>query len=274
LEKKVFEEFSRIVYEKCGIFLSDRKTALVSSRISKRIRKLNLSSPREYLEYLKSGTDNEEIINFLDVISTNTTNFFREEQHFSLLIELLGKWYSEGQRNFKIWSAASSSGEEPYTITSVILKNMPEDLKFRVLATDISTRILKFAIEGVYDQNRISGLPPDYLNTFFMKYENERTASYKVKDIVKEHVLFKRLNLSRPPFPMKGPMDIVFCRNVMIYFDNRVRKKLLNDIYRLLKPGGYLMIGHSESLTGLETPFVPVKPAVYIKKTVEIKYAG
>jgi chemotaxis protein methyltransferase CheR len=107
-----------------------------------------------------------------------------------------------------------------------------------------------------------------------MKYENERTASYKVKDIVKEHVLFKRLNLSRPPFPMKGPMDIVFCRNVMIYFDNRVRKKLLNDIYRLLKPGGYLMIGHSESLTGLETPFVPVKPAVYIKKTVEIKDAG
>ncbi len=267
MEKDVFDELRAIVYAKSGISLSENKTALVSSRLNKRLRLLGLDSYGDYLDYLKNDSEGGELVQFLDVISTNTTSFYREPVHFEILSELLEKWASEGQRRFRIWCAASSSGEEPYTIAMTAreaLKAPGCDVK--ILATDISTRILAQAMEGVYDAEKAASIPEHLLRRYFSKAKDaDGDACWTANDSLREMISFRRLNLSTPPFPMKGPMDVVFCRNVMIYFDNPVRQRLIDEIARLLKPGGYLMVGHSESLTGIRSNLKTVRPAVYVK---------
>ena len=175
-------------------------------------------------------------------------------------------WLSAGQSRFRFWSAACSSGEEPYSIAMVLLDVLgavSADLK--ILATDISSRILEKSSAGIYSEEKIAAIPPTFRNRFLTKIPCSGPASYEVGNALKKHIVFQRINLSKPPFPMRGPMDAIFCRNVMIYFDNSVRKNLLTDLYRLLKPGGYLFVGHAESLTGLLSGFKAVKPSVYVK---------
>jgi len=267
MDKEVFDQLRALIYAKSGISLSENKTALVSSRLNKRLRSLGLSSYKDYLEYLTSDSEDGELVQFLDVISTNTTNFFREGVHFELLSELLKKWSDAGQRRFRIWCAASSSGEEPYTIAMTVreaLKGPGYDVK--ILATDISTRILLHASEGVYADDRVQDIPPELLRAYFERRRDSSGAiSYRALPSIRDMIVFKRLNLSSPPFPMKGPLDAVLCRNVMIYFDNPVRQRLVQEVSRLLRPGGVLMVGHSESLTGIKTDLKPVRPAVYLK---------
>lgn len=266
IDAKLFDEFRTIIYNKSGISLGPHKIALLSSRLNKRLRILELPDYRAYLEYLQNDTSGEEIVLFLDAISTNTTNFFRESAHFDLLTELLKTWYAQGQRRFRIWSAASSSGEEPYTIAMTVAESLNlHDVDVKILATDISTKILGIAQAAVYDSDIERDVAPSLLKKYFVRHQNRSHHTYEVVDALKSLVHFRRLNLSTPPFPMKGPMDVVFCRNVMIYFDNPVRKRLVEDIHRLLKPGGYLLVGHSESLSGIKNDFKVVKPAVYIK---------
>lgn len=266
MDKSVFDELRKIVYDKSGIALGDNKLALVSSRINKRLRAHGMSS-REYLNFLKQDSSGEETIQFLNVISTNTTNFFREKAHFDLFCDILRLWEDEGQRRFRIWSAACSSGEEPYTLAMLVketLRNPSADV--RILATDISLKVLDAADRGAYDAEKVKDIPGAFLAKYFTKRKDANRVIYTVNDSLKKMILFKRINLSDPPFPMKGPMDIIFCRNVMIYFDNIVRKKLVDETHRLLKSGGYLMVGHSESLAGIKTDLKPVQPAVYIKE--------
>lgn len=266
IDAKLFDEFRSIIYNKSGISLGPHKIALLSSRLNKRLRILDMPDYRAYLEYLQNDTSGEEIVLFLDAISTNTTNFFREAAHFELLTELLKTWYSQGQRRFRIWSAASSSGEEPYTIAMTVAESLNlNDVDVKILATDISTKILGIAQAALYDSDIERDVSPSLLKKYFIRHNHRSQHNYEVVDALKSLVHFRRLNLSSPPFPMKGPMDVVFCRNVMIYFDNPVRKRLVEDIHRLLKPGGYLLVGHSESLSGIKNDFKVVKPAVYIK---------
>lgn len=170
---------------------------------------------------------------------------------------LLRKWWSEGQRKFRIWSAASSTGEEPYTIAVVVMEALGTQASdVKILATDISTRVLEQEIRhGEYDRNRVEGVPFMLRDKYFDAVRDDYGAVYRVKDRLKSMMSFRRLNLSTPPFPMRGPLDVIFCRNVMIYFDNQVRARLLEDMYRLLKPGGFLMVGHSRKPYWSGQPF-------------------
>lgn len=267
MNKKTYDTFRRIVYEKSGISINENKEALLTARVGKRMRELSIQDAREYLDYVLSDQTGEEIVHLLDVISTNVTHFFREPDHFEFLAARFSEWLNKGQRKFRIWSAACSSGEEPYSIAMTLLETQngcKTDLK--ILATDISTRILAKSTNGSYDVKKMENVSPLLRERYFDKQGRSENAVYTVKRQVKERILFKRLNLSEVPFPMKGPMDVIFCRNVMIYFDNQVRKILLDEFYRLLKPEGYLMVGHAESLTGMLGGFKPVMPSVYVKK--------
>lgn len=266
MHKKVFDSLRKIVYENSGISLSDRKITLVSSRINKRLRHLQLSSYQDYLDFLKADKAGVELVHFLDAISTNTTHFFREPVHFKVLTSLMEKWLDQGQKRFRIWCAAASSGEEPYTLAMTILESTKgARVDAKILATDICTEILAKAQAGVYLAETVKNIPKHLLSRYFTKVRNGEDFHYQVSNELRNVITYKRLNLSTPPFPMKGPLDVVFCRNVMIYFDNLVRRRLVDEIYRLLKPDGCLMTGHSESLASLKTKFRSVQPAVYVK---------
>ncbi|MFP4501511.1 MAG: CheR family methyltransferase [Candidatus Hydrogenedentota bacterium] len=266
MEQATFEEYRALIYQKSGIALASGKEALVSSRVAKRMRQLLMDDHRAYLRYLKEDTTGEEIIHLLDAISTNVTSFYRESAHFEILASLLAEWHREGQRRFRIWCAAASSGEEPYTIAMTLLEALGGNgVDMRILATDISTRALASAMEGVYGEERVKAIPKPLLSRYFDKGGARDAISYSARQPLRNLLLFRRLNLSEPPFPMRGPLDVVFCRNVMIYFDNRVRGRLLDEAYRLLKPGGYLFVGHAESLTGMVSSFKLVRPSVYRK---------
>jgi chemotaxis protein methyltransferase CheR len=267
MDKKTFDGFRQIVYEKAGININDNKVALVAARVGKRMRELSLSSDRAYLDLLLADESGGEIVNLLDVISTNVTSFFRESNHFNVLADIVGRWYADGLRKFRFWCAAASTGEEPYTMGMTILDALngrTGDVK--ILATDISTRVLAKCQQGLYSEQKVGPVPSAYKNRFFEKKDTEKGPAWAIRQSVRDLVTFTRLNLSQPPFPMAGPFDGIFCRNVMIYFDNTVRKNLLSDLYRLVKPGGYLFVGHAESLTGILSGFKVVMPSVYVKE--------
>lgn len=267
MDLKTFEKFRVLVYEKSGINLNESKVALVTARVGKRLRALGVETYEDYLDILINDESGEEVVNFLDVISTNVTHFFREAAHFVHLAEVYKQWLDQGQTRFRFWSAASSTGEEPYTI-AMTLKDVSDSSKIdsRILATDISTRVLAACMKGEYDAEKVNNIPKQMLSKYFQPATLNGKPAYRVGSQLKNMIVFRRLNLSTPPFPMKGPLDAVFCRNVMIYFDNNIRKILLNEIYRLLKPGGFLYVGHAESLTGIVSNFKSVKPSVYVKQ--------
>lgn len=266
MDPKVFQRFKTLIYERSGISLGDGKETLVSARIGKRMRTLGIDEPREYLQYTLEHEGDGEVIRLLDAISTNFTNFYREPVHFEKLREVAGAWASGGQRKFRVWCAASSTGEEPYTLAITLLETLEgTDSDIRILATDISTRVLEKARNGVYSAEQVKPVPAKEREKHFEKRRTEEGVRFHVRDRAKGILSFHRLNLATPPFPMQGPFDVVFCRNVMIYFDNDVRSRLLNEICRLLRPGGYLMVGHAESLAGLVGQLKMVRPSVYFK---------
>lgn len=266
MESRTFDTFRQLIYERSGITLGPGKESLVSARIGKRMRALEIDEPRAYLQYVVSDRTGEEVVHLIDAISTNVTSFFREAAHFDLISELLAKWHDEGQRRFRFWSAASSTGEEPYSLAICIQEVLGgSGADVRILATDISTKVLRQCVEGVYSPEKVAPIPRAVCDRYFDVRRDSKGVSYVAKEELKRMVVFKRLNLSQPPFPMKGPLDIVMCRNVMIYFDTTIRRQLLQEAHRLLKPGGYLMVGHAESLTGMISSFKMVKPSVYRK---------
>ncbi len=266
MERKTFNRFRELVHAKSGISLGDQKETLVSARISRRMRELRLERYEEYYDAVVRDASGQELVQLIDSISTNVTSFFREPAHFDLLGELLAKWKAAGQSRFRIWCAAASTGEEPYTMAIAVAESIGDcDVDAKILATDISTRALQRCKDGYYGQQQVNTISAEFLRKYFEQTHRDGSIAYEVKDILRAYLVFRRLNLSTPPFPMKGPLDVVFCRNVMIYFDRPTRERLIEEIYRLLKPGGYLMVGHSESLTGLSSPFKVVKPSIYVK---------
>jgi chemotaxis protein methyltransferase CheR len=270
LKTREFEAFRTLVYETSGITLGDGKESLVSSRIGKRMRVLGMDDFQSYLDCLRDGTEGDEMVHMLDAISTNVTSFFRESEHFDFIREKAGEWMQGGQKRFRFWSAASSSGEEPYTLAMTLSEcGLGSGTDTRILATDLSTRILAAAREGVYARSKLASLPAGYMSRYFTPHKGGGGGApdtMAVTDALRSMVAFSRLNLAFPPFPMKGPLDIILVRNVMIYFDNDVRKKLIDDCHRLLKPGGYLLVGHAESLTGLINGFKCIRPSIYLKQ--------
>jgi chemotaxis protein methyltransferase CheR len=263
MDTKTFDKFRALVYEKSGIAIKPDKVALVTARVGKRMRALSIENHRDYLAHVLNDGSGTEIVCLLDSISTNVTHFFRENDHFDFFERTLKGWMAEGRTRFRFWSAASSSGEEPYSM-AMTLCNAAEggSVDGKILATDLSTKVLEKCVRGIYNEKSVEAVPPHYRKRFF---EKAGDAGYRVADVLKRLVTFSRLNLSETPYPMNGPMDAIFCRNVMIYFDNAVRKRLLDECYRLLKAGGYLFVGHAETLTGILSDFKAVAPSIYIK---------
>lgn len=269
MEKTVFEQFRDLIYKKSGINLKEGKDALLIARVSKRIKELNLSDMSSYYKYVCNDATGKEMVNLLNAVSTNVTHFFREIEHFDFMEAILSDQYKKGKRKFRIWSCACSTGEEPYSIGmsfANIINIMSVDLK--ILATDISTKVLDVAKRGEYSNKSLEAVPQKYRSSSFYKFSSKDQDVFHIPENIKKTISFCGLNLSKPPFPMNGPFDIVFCRNVMIYFDNIVRQQLINEIYRLLNPGAFLLVGHSESLAGIISDFKILKPSIYQKAEI------
>lgn len=269
LDNSTFEAIRDFVYGKCGITLGEKKRSLVSARIRKRMRALQIISPKDYFQYIMEDPTGMEIVMLIDSISTNVTSFFRESNHLDFLKEKTAEWLKAGQTRFRFWSAACSSGEEPYSMAFMIKDALTgagaTGTDVKILASDISTKVLGLAHQGQYEESKINTVPEEHRLKYMDRIKGPKGNNYMVKQEIKDLVVIKRINLTEMPFPMKGPMDMIFCRNVMIYFDKSLRKKLVEEFYRLMKPGGYLIVGHTESLIDIHASFKRVGPSVYIK---------
>lgn len=259
-----YQRFRRLIYDKSGISLGDRKQSLVKSRLSKRLRDLQLSSFSEYYDFVLGDLKGEEFTRLLDLISTNKTDFFREPKHFEFLRDRILPELAEDKR-IRIWSSACSTGEEPYTIAMTLFEHAqnPDQWDFKILASDLSTRVLAKAAAGIYDEDRFRDVPPEVLRRHFLRGRGGSAGLFKVKPHLAAVIQFRRLNLMDGQFPIKNPLDLIFCRNVMIYFDRPTQETLVKKFHRYLRPGGYLFIGHSESLQWVNHAFKSLAPTIY-----------
>jgi chemotaxis protein methyltransferase CheR len=265
-----YEKISRLVYEQCGINLHEGKKELVKARLGKRLREGNFQSFGDYYHHVvnKNGTD--ELINMIDSLSTNLTSFFREESHFHTLRQIIRNRFEARSKGgpslkFRIWSAGCSTGEEPYSLAMAVCECVnPVSSDVKIQATDISTRVLSTAIKGIYRSDKISNMPPSILKKYFQIGSGESQGYYRIKKDIREMIQFERFNLMETP-PSSYRFDVIFCRNVMIYFDKETQAALINRFYQCLNGDGYLFIGHSESLTGLKHEFKYVEPNIYRK---------
>jgi chemotaxis protein methyltransferase CheR len=264
-----FRQLGVLVRQYAGINLHEGKQELVKARLNKRLRELGLETYRDYLDYLKRDLTGDEFEIMLNSLSTNVTNFFREDDHFLLLgQQVFPQWRarkSGREQRLRIWSAGCSSGEEPYTLAMVLLESWPDLPRWdaKILATDLSTHVLHKAQEGVYEAARLREVPAALRQRYFQTEEGDAKL-FRVRPEVGRLVHFAHLNLLEA-WPMHGPFDAIFCRNVMIYFEQKLRENLVNRFWDLLEPGGILFIGHSESLTGIAHKFKYLAPTVYQK---------
>lgn len=260
-----FNNFSEIIYSKTGINLHYGKKPLLLSRLSKILRTKNLSSFKDYLNLVLNDKTNHEMIQLIDAISTNVTYFFREEQHFEFL---KSAWYPEylssKAKSINVWSAACSSGEEPYSIAITLHELTGLNIPFTILASDISTRILARAQRAIYPKIAIEKMTAKQAKTYFQEGKNSAEGYIKVKKEYRDLVRFKQINLMEAE-AVKDSFDLIFCRNVMIYFDTKTKEKVVQSLSKKLNTGGYLFIGLSESLSGIKHNLEYIKPAIYRK---------
>ena len=269
LSEKLFTDFRRIIYQESGINCTDIKKALMQARLMKRIRELKLGEYEDYYDYLLENYDTEKV-NLINCITTNKTDFFREPAHFGYLAETIIPAYANSKKKtIRIWSAGCSTGEEPYSIAITVLeacrRGYSPDIK--ILATDIDTVVLNKAEQGVFKGEVVDDIDMETLKKYFYRGRGENEGLFKIKEPVRKIVYFRRLNLLGQSFPMKGKFDIIFCRNVIIYFDKESQKRLFENFYRYLDDDGFLFVGHSETLTGITDKFTFLRNTIYKKKT-------
>ncbi len=264
LTDRQFKKISDIIYSECGIVLKSGKEALVRARLTKRLRALRMEGFGKYLKYLHGAKGREELGLLVDVMTTNKTSFFREMAHFDFLGETVLQKLTG--RRLRFWSAACSSGEEPFSLAMFLLDRMPDlgSRDVKILATDISPTILGKARKATYEKGVLLELPSTFMRKYFAKIGDENSHTYQVNADVRRMVRIARLNLLHP-WPMKGSFNVIFCRNVMIYFDILTQQKLVNRFWDILEPGGYLFVGHSEGMSGVKHKFRYVRPATYVK---------
>lgn len=260
-----FSKFSTFIFAQTGIHLKPEKKELLNARLGKRLRIHKFSSFSDYFDYVMSDTSGNELVHLINSVSTNFTSFFREQAHFDFLASTVLPGYTQSH-SLKVWSAACSSGEEPYTLGMVIADYLKQHrgVQLSIMATDISTKVLSIAQKGIYSTDKVAKVPSDLLRRYFQKGVGKCTGYVKAKDELRRLVTFNRINLMEP-FPWKEKMDIIFCRNVMIYFTRETQQELAEKFYDCLAPGGYLFIGHSESLTSVTHRFQQAATTVYRK---------
>lgn len=273
LSDNEYRMFAELIYSLSGIQLGDNKKDLVKARLQKRLRERNLDSYEQYYDYLRSDPSGAEVELMLNAISTNVTSFFREEQHFDLMTkvalpDLDRRKLASGERTLRIWSSACSTGEELCTMLMTVqeyLASSGSNLDAKGLGTDISTRALDQARAGIYDEAKVQGVPKVLLNRYFAKLPGSGCVRYRFIDQLRAKSVFARMNLMREEYPFSNMFDIIFCRNVMIYFDKPTQRSLVERLCRYLAVGGYLFIGHSESLIGSQHNLETLAPAAFRK---------
>lgn len=258
LSDQDFTRFQRLLFDIAGIHLAPAKKVMVVGRLGQRLRAHSLQCFSEYFQLLQRRQDELQVA--VDLLTTNETYFFREPRHFEFLREhlLAGPWRPGSLR---IWSAACSSGEEPYSVAMLLADRLGES-GWEVLASDLSTRVLERARSGVYPMHRAGLIPEDYLRRFCLKGMGEEEGTLLVERSLRDRVRFRQINLNAP-LPQLGAFDLVLLRNVLIYFPVETKREVVRRVAATLKPGGYLFVGHSESLNGLSSGLEQVRPAIY-----------
>lgn len=272
LTRKEYETIRRLVYAESGINLGDQKTQLVRARLGKLIRRRGFNSYRAYLEHVERDPSGEELCRLLDAISTNTTHLFREEHHFHLLHDLIRTWVADktwrmSSSTLRLWSAGCSSGEEAYSLAmtaDAALAGYP-DTQLKILATDLSVQMLSRAKLGIFDLHRVGTVPPPLKRRYLRRVSQDKTVMMQVVPELRRVVRFARFNLMEPTFPFRYGFHVIFCRNVMIYFDRPTQQALVQKFTAQLVRGGHFLIGHSESLSNVQHTLTYVEPTVYRK---------
>ncbi|MBS1191864.1 MAG: methyltransferase, CheR-type [Rhodocyclaceae bacterium] len=258
-----FTLFQRLIYKLAGICLADSKQPLLVGRLQRRLNHYGFTSFTQYYRFLAGGEHPDEVQIMVDLLTTNETYFFREPTHFDFLRdEVLARRRSATL--FRIWSAASSSGEEAYSMAMVLAEHLP-DAPWEVFGSDISTRVLAKARTGRYPMERHEGIPPEFLGRYCLKGVRSQAGSFMIAPEIREHVSFEQINLTRPVDAAVGHFEVIFLRNVMIYFDPETKRQVVANLLPHLKPGGHFIVGHSETLNGITEALQIVRPTIYRK---------
>jgi chemotaxis protein methyltransferase CheR len=264
-----FRYLRDLIYAHTGIALSDHKRALVCARLARRLRHWGFTTYTQYYELLTERDPEErELMELINAITTNKTDFFREMHHFQFLAEhVLPTLQLTHQRRVRIWSAACSTGEEPYSIAMTVCESLPLD-KFdvKILASDIDTTVLERATAGVYPAEAVGRIPEALRARYFLRGSSANEGRARAKPILQSLIRFRRLNLIAESWPMQGPFDVIFCRNVLIYFDKETQRRLLQRFTELLRRDGYLMLGHAEAIHGFEKSLRTVGHSTYQRR--------
>lgn len=265
-----YDFLCQLIYENSRIHLGADKQVLVASRLAKRLRQLNLGSYHEYCDLMRSPGGAAELQFLIDRISTNHTHFFRELKHFEFISEvIIPAWNAVTGRKepFRIWSAAAATGEEPYSLAIHLAEHFApaESGRWQIEATDISTRVSEVATQAIYETERLTSVGPEVLRRYFQKGEKKWAGHFRVKAELRQRVKFQHLNLLEGAYPFARPFDLILCRNVMIYFDRPTQETLVRQLTTQLAPGGHLLVGHSESLSGVKHTLKLMRPAIYLK---------
>lgn len=261
LPENEFQRVRSLIFDYCGINLHEGKVALVRARLMKRMRKVGMRSFKQYLDYMEADESGAEFLALVDVLTTNKTSFFRENQHFQFIRDEVIP--AMAGRDVKWWSAGCSTGEEPITAAITLLEEQRSAgwKSVKILATDISRDVLQTAKQARYSARRMGDIPEHIRRKYFSKLDQE---TYQVGAQVRNMITYGRINLQES-WPLKGPFHVIMCRNVMIYFNRQTQQQLVSRFYDILEPGGYLFLGHSESVSGGNHGFVNIRPAVYQK---------
>lgn len=264
-----FERLSDCIYKGYGIKMPKGKKVMLESRLRTRLRARKITSFSEYCDLVLNSNDTEELVKMIDVVSTNKTDFFRENGHFNYLRNTVLPEFAQNElhRPLDIWSAASSSGEEVYSLAMTLEEfNASRNLiNYSILGTDISTEILQKAIAAIYREDRAVDIPLILKRKYLMKSRDREKPSVRIIPELRKKVRFRRLNLMSPSYKVGMDFDIIFCRNVLIYFDRKTQEEVINKLCLNLRTGGYLFLGHSESITGLSVPLELLEPTIYRK---------
>jgi chemotaxis protein methyltransferase CheR len=267
LSETDFIRIRDMIYSQTRIDLKGDKKALIQSRLNKRLRALGIPDYRAYLKYVKNDESGRELVTLVDSLTTNLTYFFREPDHFDFIRDdvLDGVSEASGAR-LRFWSAGCSSGEEAYTLAIVLREKLPaiDIMDARILATDVSTRMLAAARDGIFNHDKFRDMPLELKQKYFSPVARNNEKLFQAAPELKRLIRFNQLNLFEP-WPMKIPFDVILCRNVMIYFDRKTQQELIDKFHKQLRPGGHLIVGHSESLTGVRHEFTFAQKTIYKK---------
>lgn len=269
LSDKDFLRLSEFIHNYCGIHITARKRTMLEARVRKRMHACGLTNSHDYCHYLldDNGLDNEEeVVQLIDAITVNKTDFFRESGHFTYLEKnILPALYAKGKHHFKIWSAASSNGSEPYTIAMTLydFREKHPDTDYFILATDICTEMLHIATSARYSEAQITPIPLSKRRQHLLISKDRSKREYRIAPHLRSKLAFIQINLNAEIYPVSVDYDVIFCRNVLIYFDKPTQKRILRQLISHLQPDGYLVLGHSESVVGMDLPLTSVSNTVF-----------